>query len=92
MWLKAILLAAATVVPSALGFNITNYCAAPDMTPEQNRAYKAIASQIATMKRAGDTSLERRDQVDPYIVNVYVHVVAGGNSWDDGWVPVWISF
>ncbi|KAL2257193.1 hypothetical protein VTK26DRAFT_527 [Humicola hyalothermophila] len=85
MWFKGVLFAAATLLPPALGFNLTTYCATPPLTPEQEVAHKAIAAKAAAM---GQSARLRGAAIEPYEIKVYVHVVAAGESWDEGWIPV----
>lgn len=86
MWLKAILLAAATVVPSVLGLNVTTYCDTPAMTPEQLRTYKNVAANITENKRKGIATA--KSGYERALIKVYVHVVSASLGWDDGWVKV----
>ncbi|KAJ4303934.1 hypothetical protein N0V88_001534 [Collariella sp. IMI 366227] len=85
MLLKAILLAAATMVSFVLSFNVTTYCDTPAMTPEQLETHKDVTAKIAEKKRKGVLGITAADERP--LIKVYVHVIVAGDNWDnDGWV------
>lgn len=88
MLFKTLVLAATAVGPTlALAtFNLTRSCNTPEMEGAQLQSFKAVAEEAANMQRP--ESNMKVAAIDSAQVNVYVHVVAAGRTFDEGWVSV----
>jgi hypothetical protein len=90
MLLNALVLAAAAMVPTLARttFNMTRSCDTPQMKDVQLEFLKAAAAQAAEMQNPSNPSVAAISDSPKVNVTVYVHVVAGGKTFDEGWVSV----
>ncbi|KAL2126168.1 hypothetical protein VTI74DRAFT_1553 [Chaetomium olivicolor] len=86
MLFRNLALVAAVAVPALARatYSLSTYCDNPEMTPEELAEFKAVAAEAnEEVKKRGE--IEARE--DAITINVYVHVVASGKTWDEGWIP-----